>query len=101
LQEIDQQLVEIDLKLQLLAKINEALKGEIYEKLPLGSNILEGAINELVAQYNQTIFEKENFLEAATESNPATSTYNEQLDNIRENILLSINSLQSDLNAQK
>jgi len=100
LQNLDGQKTELELQQQMLNKIKAYLELDDYRSLPVSEDMLGGTTNELVQQYNQLIFERANFLETATPENPCTTTYEEQLDYLRENILLALNTRADNLESR-
>ncbi len=98
-QQVEDQLMELDLKLALLDNIEGIIsdKANQYQPLPLTSEILPAALSTLLQEYNSVLFEREQFLEAATAQNPAVNTYEERLDYLRSGIELSIRTVRSEL----
>lgn len=93
----DQAIAEIDLQKGLLENIASffQMDKDRFQALPISSTILQGTLATLVAEYNKLILEREQLLNSATTLNPATGLLLAQMENLRENILLSVqNNLQ-------
>ncbi|RME94730.1 MAG: hypothetical protein D6772_14205, partial [Bacteroidetes bacterium] len=85
LAEIDKMLTELNLQLELVERTRKfiVLDSNRYQTLPVSADVLSGTLASLVADYNRLIFERRQKLEAATESNPAVATFEEQLSYLR------------------
>lgn len=96
----DAQMAELVVRRDMIEDIQATLTanpGE-YEPLPLASEIISGILADLVLQYNQLIFERNNRLESVTEAHPMVATAEETLDNLKRSILRSINSVLRETN---
>ena len=100
LQELDQQKTELELRRDMLARMAAYLDLDDFRSLPVSEDLLGATLNTLIQDYNQLVFERENFLETATPENPGVSTYNEQLSFIQSNIRLAIETMQENLSNQ-
>jgi capsular exopolysaccharide synthesis family protein len=100
LQTLDQQQTELQLKRDMLKKMSAYLDLDDFRSLPVSEELLGPTLNTLIQDYNQRVFERENFLETATPENPGVSTYNEQLEFMQSNIRLAIETMQENLNNQ-
>ncbi|MBB4079028.1 capsular exopolysaccharide synthesis family protein [Lewinella aquimaris] len=100
LNEADAQLAELQVRQELIEEIRNTLtsSNENFEALPVASEIISGVLTDLIVQYNQLIFDRDNKLEGYTQQHPLMATYNEKLNNIRESILRSINSVLRETN---
>ncbi|MCP9234511.1 polysaccharide biosynthesis tyrosine autokinase [Lewinella sp. JB7] len=100
LNEADAQLAELQVRQELIEEIRSTLTSSdnTFEALPVASEIISGVLTDLIVQYNQLIFDRDNTMEGYTPQHPLMATYNEKLNNIRESILRSINSVLRETN---
>ena len=77
---------DVDIKL-----INEVEKQNSFDLLPTDIGIENENINQMVSQFNKIILEKNNLLVEATEKNPLVIQSQNQLVDLRSNILNSLN----------
>ncbi len=102
-QYIDEQIMELDLKLTLLEELYQTITDEDqrYQPLPLSSEILPSTLTSLVQEYNTILFERDQLLETATPQNPAVATNDEKLDFLRQNLELGITTVQREFQVRK
>ncbi len=95
LNEADAQLSELQVRQELIEEIRRVLTegDDNFEPLPLASEVISGMLADLIAEYNQTIFTRDQQLEAVTPSHPSMATFSEKLANLKRTILRSINSV--------
>ena len=92
LNEIEQKMFNNSLQSELSLKLlNEVKKQNSFELLPTDIGIENENINEMVFQFNKIILEKNNLLVEATEKNPLVIQSQNQLIDLRSNILNSLN----------
>jgi Mrp family chromosome partitioning ATPase/uncharacterized protein involved in exopolysaccharide biosynthesis len=92
LNEIDQKIFNNSLQSELSFKlINDVEKQNSFEFLPTDIGIENENINEMVFQFNKIILEKNTLLVEATEKNPLVIQSQNQLIDLRANILNSLN----------
>ena len=92
LNEIEQKIFNNSLQTELSFKlINEVEKQNSFEYLPNDIGIENENINEMVSQFNKIILEKNTLLVEATEKNPLVIQSQNQLIDLRANILNSLN----------
>ena len=98
----DAQQSELVVRRELIEDIRKRLtgSGSTYETLPIASQIISGFLSELIVEYNRTIFERSQQLESVTALHPKIATFDETLNNLKESILLSINSVLQETNKQ-
>ena len=96
----DAQLAELQVRRDLIQDISNSLaeSQDSYEMLPVSSEIISGVLAQLITEYNQMIFERDQQLEAVTPDHPAMATYNERLDDLKRSIQRSVNSLLRETN---
>lgn len=98
--DLDKQLLELEVQKGLLNNLEGYLKNT-DKAFPDASNLIAPSLSPLIRQYNELLFKRENMLDAATNRNPAVSSFEEQLANLRSNLQTSINNLQRELDKQK
>jgi tyrosine-protein kinase Etk/Wzc len=64
-----------------------------YSILPVTSEMIQGNLLANINSYNNLLFKQRNFLETATPDNPFYATIDEELEFLRENITLGVNTL--------
>ena len=101
IEEINQTLFSNSLQIELANSIiNELNKPKIMSLLPTNIGLESENINQLINQFNRIIIEQNNLLNDATEKNPLYIQFQEQLTEIKINILKSlelyINKLRTD-----
>lgn len=73
-----------------------------YNPLPFSSVVLgSGPLIELIGKYNELINRRSQMMESAKEGNPILSSSDEELKNLRNNILISIQAIKGEVNEQK
>src|SRR5699024_8854686 len=77
----------------------ELLTGAEYKLLPSNMGLESGTVNSLTAEYNQTVMERDARLVSSTLKNPQVKKLTSKLDNLKENILKSINGYIRDLDS--
>ena len=91
LEEINQTLFSNSLQIELANSIiNELNKPKIMSLLPTNIGLESDNINLLINQFNRIIIEQNNLLNDATEKNPLYIQFQEQLTEIKINILKSL-----------
>ena len=95
----DAQLEELNIRRDLVENVRRTLtESDGYRPLPLSSEIIVGVLSELIIEYNGLIYDREQRLESVTASHPTVITFNENLANLKESILQSINSILRETN---
>ncbi len=100
LNEADAQLAELQVRRELIEEIRRVLMDgdDNFEPLPLASEIISGLLAELIVEYNQAIFARDQQLESVTSSHPSMATFSERLNNLKRTILRSVNSILRETN---
>ncbi|MEL7161272.1 MAG: GNVR domain-containing protein, partial [Bacteroidota bacterium] len=90
----DAKLAELQVRRDLIENLrnNLLLDTTSIRPLPVATEVTSGVLGDLIAQYNDIIFERENKAENITEAHPDLATPGEKLSNLRQSILLSINT---------
>ena len=70
---------------------------EDYSFLPTNIGLTSGNVNELVLSYNELVLNRKNFLAGATTKNPLVVQISGQLNDLKNNIITSINNYISNL----
>ncbi len=84
---------KIETQLALANDFEELLKSQTeYDLLPANLGIESKAINELTNKYNELIIEKNRLLVSSTEENPVVLKLNDKLEQLKNNILVSLDS---------
>ena len=92
LNEVEQQIFKNSMQSELSVKLlNEVEKQNSFELLPTEIGIENENINGMIFQFNKIILEKNNLLVDATEKNPLVIQSQNQLIDLRSNILNSLN----------
>ena len=90
--EIEQKIFANSIQSELSLKlINEVEKQNSFDLLPTDIGIENENINQMLSQFNKIILEKNNLLVEATEKNPLVIQSQNQLVDLRSNILNSLN----------
>ncbi len=63
-----------------------------YSLLPSNIGLTSGNVNELVMSYNEMVLNRKNLLAGATTKNPLIVQINEQINDLKNNIIKSINN---------
>lgn len=92
LNDIQQKIFNSNLQKELALKlISELKKPNYFKLLPSDIGIAEENINKMVYQFNQIVLEKNNLLVDATEKNPLLIQVQDQLQDLKNNIINSLN----------
>lgn len=96
--EAEQRWFETEMQKQMTEVFKDALvSGEPYSLLPNNMGIDQGSINSLTDRYNQIVLERQERLVSSTRENPKVKNLEERLDELKSNILNSINGYIRDL----
>ncbi len=85
---------QIELAEAMISYLKSSSSGEL---LPANLGIEESAVNQGINNYNELVLERNKVLSGSTEINPVVVKLNRQIDEIRGNILLSLNRMKSNL----
>lgn len=73
-----------------------------YQALPFSTEILNsGPLTVLIQQYNDLVAKRNLMLESAKEGNPILATFDEQLHSLKDNILITVQTIKQEVNEQK
>ncbi len=101
--ERDNELAKIQSQLNLLERIDRVYQDEtnLYQPLPMVPGVLEGALVQLVPQYNNLIVERELLLRTATPDNPAVRVVNDKLNQLTQAIQINLRNTRQQLTQEK
>jgi capsular exopolysaccharide synthesis family protein len=99
----DMQLAELEVRKSLISEIRNQLQqlAGTYTPVSVASEVIQGALAQLINRYNALIFERDQRLEAATPENPIVATYDEQLRELSSNIQRSLSTLYRETEAHE
>ena len=86
------QLSELRIKRDLLRNLQQSIEanGRKHAAIPETSEVLPEVLTSLIRQYNVLVFDREQRLETVTTQHPSMATPEERLNNLRTNILQSL-----------
>ncbi|CAH1001343.1 Tyrosine-protein kinase wzc [Neolewinella maritima] len=94
---VDQLLAEQQVRRGLLQDIESTLtEGNDYRALPLASEVIPPVLTELITQYNEIVFMRDQTLEGVTLNHPTVASFTEQLDVQKSTIMRSVNVLKQE-----
>ena len=89
---------EVATQLELSNAMLDYLKTDkSSDLLPANLGITEEGVNSIISQYNKLVLERNRILSGSTEKNPVVKTLNSQLEQIRGNVLRSLQQMRSNL----
>lgn len=98
--ESDNRQFNIQIQRAISENFKEALlTGTDYRLLPANMGLESGTVNSLTHEYNNTVLERDARLISSTLENPQVKKLTSKLDNLKENILQSINGYLRDLDS--
>ncbi len=95
--EYNKRVAEYETQLRVLTSIEEYLQSNNNQLVPSALGIQDATLLSLIAQFNELQLERQRLLRTTQESNPLVVTVNEQLTNLRSNILENLSNIQSGL----
>ena len=95
----NQQLSELDNKIEVLESLEDYLKSQTgkYEVVPSTLSIEDPTLENLIGRFNDLQLEKERMLRTALPSNPLVQDLNDQLATIHLNILENLHTIKAGL----
>lgn len=99
--EYDKKGVETEIQLNVVSSLLDFIKTSTESDL-LPSNLVtdNSETSGLISNYNQLVLERNRILKSATVENPSVVKLDQQINSIRNNIVTSLNRLQSNLKIQ-
>jgi tyrosine-protein kinase Etk/Wzc len=103
---VETKIMELDIRADLVKSIETIITtsnaADRYRPLPFSTEILgSGPLTTLIQRYNDIINKRSQILESAKEGNPMLSSSDEELKNLKNNILISIQTIKQEVNEQK
>jgi tyrosine-protein kinase Etk/Wzc len=103
---VEEKIMALDIRSDLVKNIETIIVAqnptEKYRPLPFSTEILgSGPLTILIQRYNEIIYKRSQILESAKENNPMLTTNDEELKNLKNNILISIQTIKQEVNEQK
>ena len=98
-------ILELDNRLAVVKNIENIIQNTTvnqYRPLPYSTEISSnGALLDAIKRYNDLIARRSQVAESAKEGNPILSSSDEELKNLRNNILMSVQTIKQEVNDQK
>jgi len=88
----DSKLLEYTTQLNLINYMDDYLKSNKNELLPVNIGLEDATINETSQNYNQLILERDAMLKHSTEKNPIVQNLNNQIENLGQTLKTSLNN---------
>jgi tyrosine-protein kinase Etk/Wzc len=102
---VDLKIEALDTRLAFVNSIERIItnpSANRYQALPFSTEILNsGLLTGLIQQYNGLIDKRNLMMESAKEGNPILATFDDQLRNLKENILITVQTIKQEVNEQK
>ncbi len=77
-------------------------RSENYRPLPFSAEVQSSApLVEMIRRYNTLISNRNLLKESATENNPMLATFDQEMKSLRNNILISVQTIKQEVNEQK
>ena len=93
----EREIFDLETQKMILESVRETLtSSDPYELLP--ENVGEGKASAGIAQYNQLVLQRNNYLRTSTPQNPVVETLTDELRVLRKNILANIQSARQNVN---
>ena len=97
---VDRLMMEVDLQQAVLETLLGALD-KPDQPFPDASTMAPEALGQLIRQYNELLFRRQNALESATARNPAVATLEEQLEYLRRGVRNGVANMQRELESKR
>ena len=103
---VEEKIMALDIRADLVKNIENIISDpnptSRYKPLPFSTEILgSGPLTTLIQRNNEIIVRRSQMLESAKEGNPMLNTSDEELKNLKNNILISIQTIKQEVNEQK
>jgi tyrosine-protein kinase Etk/Wzc len=102
---VDMKIEGLDNRLALVNSIERIINSSStnrYQALPFSTEILNsGPLTGLIQQYNDFISKRMMMMESAKEGNPILASFDEQLRGLKDNILITVQTIKQEVNEQK
>src|SRR5690606_10842789 len=93
--------LEVETQLELSRTMIEYLKSDQESLLPSNLGFKEEGVGNIIQSYNQLVLERDRILAGSTARNPVIVNLNNQISQIRANVLQSLNNLRTSLQIAK
>ena len=93
--------LEVETQLELARTMIEYLKSDKEGLLPSNLGFEEEGVGNIIQSYNQLVLERDRILAGSTAQNPVILNLNNQIGQIRANVLQSLNNLKTSLQIAK
>src|SRR5690606_7688618 len=97
LTEIDKQVLDARTQLQLADYMRESIGDKELQLLPTNIGLRDGSIEVSLSEYNRLVLEREDLLRTATEENPVVKSLTQNIQDIKKNLLQSLDNYRSTL----
>lgn len=95
-QELEKQIVQTNTQLQQIGYVKDFVSSkDENDFIPVNLGLTDNNVQTSVQQYNQLLLDKKRLLENSTERNPIVVNINEQLKDLKSNISLGLDNLES------
>tara|TARA_R110000868_G_scaffold1670_2_gene13475 strand:+ start:14004 stop:16355 length:2352 start_codon:yes stop_codon:yes gene_type:complete len=91
----------IGTELELTSALIEHLKNNKTSLLPANIGIDDSGLSSLIEEFNSNVLERDRLLKSASEQNPIVLGLNNQIEQIRDNVMESLIGMQSSLKIKK
>src|SRR5690606_18862451 len=95
--EYNKELVDYELRLDIINSLEDYLKQEELKLVPSSLNISDPTLNGLIAKFNELQLEKQRMLRNIQPSSSIILNMDDQLFNLRENIMENLRNIKSGL----
>ncbi|MCF1190788.1 polysaccharide biosynthesis tyrosine autokinase [Mangrovimonas sp. AS39] len=101
--ESEQMVYDVENQIMLSELLDETLNetDSISDLLPSNIGLESGDVNSLISQYNQLIFERNEFGVSAMENNPTVKLLNSKIKDVKQNINASLKAYKNQLEASR
>ncbi|MCR1025198.1 polysaccharide biosynthesis tyrosine autokinase [Cellulophaga baltica] len=93
--EYKSRVAEYQTQINVLEGVEFSLQNGNNETAIGGTAINDPSVNNLIAQYNQALAEKQKLSQSASSSNPLVANLNENLSNLRQSIIQNVRSVKN------
>jgi tyrosine-protein kinase Etk/Wzc len=102
---VDLKIEALDNRLAFVNSIERVISSTAvnkYQALPFSTEILNsGPLTGAIQRYNDLINKRNLMLESAKEGNPILATFDEELHSLKDNILITVQTIKQEVNEQK
>ncbi len=99
--ELERQLIQQEVQINVVESIQAHVKSNAYRVVPGALVITDPSYLALVDKYNGLVLERDAQLETSREDNPLIKNYNQQIDNVRSDLLTSLSNIRHGMQIAK